>query len=99
LGVQLQLLEARGPNEFDRAFTAMAKEHVGALLVALDTLFVLHRARLADLAAGSRLPAAYGAREWWRPGVSCPTGRACLISGGAPRPTATRSSRAGGGAA
>ena len=33
LGVQLQLLEARGPNEFDGAFAAMAKERVGALLV------------------------------------------------------------------
>ena len=32
LGVQLQLLEARGPNEFDGAFAAMAKEGVGALL-------------------------------------------------------------------
>jgi hypothetical protein len=30
LGVQLQLLEARGPNEFDGAFAAMAKERVGA---------------------------------------------------------------------
>ena len=29
LGVQLQLLEARGPNEFDGAFAAMAKEGVG----------------------------------------------------------------------
>jgi putative ABC transport system substrate-binding protein len=33
LGVQLQLLEARGPNDFDGAFAAMAKERAGALLV------------------------------------------------------------------
>jgi len=63
LGVQLQLLEARGPNEFDGAFAAMAKERVGALLVVADGLFILHRARLADLAARSRLPAIYGYRE------------------------------------
>jgi putative ABC transport system substrate-binding protein len=63
LGVQLQLLEARGPNEFDGAFAAMAKERVGALLVVADGLFILHRTRLADLAARSRLPAAYGYRE------------------------------------
>jgi len=63
LGVQLQLLEARGPNEFDGAFAAMAKERVGALLVVADGVFVLHRTRLADLAARSRLPAAYGIRE------------------------------------
>jgi len=63
LGVQLQLLEARGPNEFDGAFAAMAKERVGALLVVADGLFILHRTRLADLAARSRLPAIYGYRE------------------------------------
>src|SRR5262249_32536042 len=63
LGVQLQLLEARGPNEFDGAFAAMAKERVGALLVVSDTIFNSHRTRLADLAARSRLPAAYGVRE------------------------------------
>ena len=63
LGVYLQLLEARGPNEFDGAFVAMAKERVGALLVVSDSMFNLHRTRLADLAARSRLPAAYGVRE------------------------------------
>jgi putative ABC transport system substrate-binding protein len=63
LGVQLLLLEARGPNEFDGAFAAMAKERVGALLVVSDVIFNNHRARLADLAAKSRLPAAYGIRE------------------------------------
>ena len=64
LGVQLQLLEARGPNEFDGAFAAMAKERVGALVVLSDAIFSSHRARLADLAARSRLPAAYGVREY-----------------------------------
>ena len=63
LGVQLQLLEARGPNEFDGAFAAMAKERVGALLVLSDSVLNSHRTRLADLAARSRLPAAYGVRE------------------------------------
>jgi ABC-type uncharacterized transport system substrate-binding protein len=64
LGVQLQLLEARGPSEFDGAFAVMAKKRPGALLVVSDTLFILHRTRLADLAARNRLPAAYGAREY-----------------------------------
>jgi putative ABC transport system substrate-binding protein len=63
LGLQLQLLEARGPNDFDGAFAAMATERVGALLVVADSMFLLHRTRLADLAARSRLPAAYGTRE------------------------------------
>ena len=63
LGLQLQFLEARGPNEFDSAFAAMAKERVGALLVLSDAMFNSHGTRLADLAATSRLPAAYGVRE------------------------------------
>jgi putative ABC transport system substrate-binding protein len=63
LGVRLQLLEARGPAEFDGAFAAMAAERVEALLVVSDVIFNNHRARLADLAARSRLPAAYGVRE------------------------------------
>jgi putative ABC transport system substrate-binding protein len=63
LGVQLQLLEARGPSEFDGAFAAMAKERVEALLVVADTMFYLHRARLAELAAKRHLPAAHGYRE------------------------------------
>jgi putative ABC transport system substrate-binding protein len=61
--VQLQLLKAQSPNEFDGAFAAMAKERVGALLVLSDAIFSSYRTRLADLAARSRLPTAYGNRE------------------------------------
>jgi ABC-type uncharacterized transport system substrate-binding protein len=64
VGVQLQLLEAGGPNEFDNAFTAMARERADALLVVLDPFFGFHRARLSRLAAKSRLPAMYGSREY-----------------------------------
>ena len=64
VGVQLQLLEAGGPNQFDNAFAAMARERAGALLVVLDPFFGFHRARLSDLAAKSRLPAMYGSREY-----------------------------------
>jgi putative ABC transport system substrate-binding protein len=62
LGVQLQFLEAQGPTEFDGAFAAMAKERAGALLVVADGMFMLHRTRIADLAAKSRLPS-LGYRE------------------------------------
>ncbi len=62
-GVQLQLLEAREPNQFDGAFAAMAKERVDALLVVADGMFILHRARLADLAAKNRVPSMHGVRE------------------------------------
>ena len=64
VGVQLQLLEARDRNEFDRAFAAMARERAEALLVVLDPVFGFHRARLGDLASKNRLPAVYGSREY-----------------------------------
>ncbi len=62
LGVQLQLLEVRDPAEFDGAFAAIAKERAAALLVVADSMFIVHRTRLANLAAKSRLPS-LGYRE------------------------------------
>jgi ABC-type uncharacterized transport system substrate-binding protein len=64
LGLQLQLLEAREPGEFDGAFAAMAKERAGGLLVVGDSMFLLHRARLADLAVKHRLPSMSTQTQW-----------------------------------
>src|SRR5437868_8767370 len=55
LGLDILLLEASGPSEFDGAFAAMTKEHVGALFVYGDPMFGIHRARLAELAKRNRL--------------------------------------------
>jgi putative ABC transport system substrate-binding protein len=63
LEVKLQPLEARGPNEFEGAFAAMAKERVGALLVLSDVIFNSHGQWLAELAVKSRLPSANAVRE------------------------------------
>jgi putative ABC transport system substrate-binding protein len=63
LGVQLQILEARGPNEFEAAFAAMARKRAEALLVIADSVFGLHRTPLQVLADKSRLPTMYGLRE------------------------------------
>jgi ABC-type uncharacterized transport system substrate-binding protein len=62
LGVQLQHLEVRGPDEFESAFAAMAKERVGALVVVADAMLQFHKRQLVDLAARGRLPTAYGPR-------------------------------------
>jgi putative tryptophan/tyrosine transport system substrate-binding protein len=62
LGVQLHLVEARGPDAFDSAFAAMTSAHAGALLVLADPMFLQHRRRLAELAAMSHLPAIYKTR-------------------------------------
>ena len=64
LGVQVHHVEARGPDAFDSAFAAMTSAHAGALLVVPDPMFRLHRSRLAELAATSRLPTMHNAREF-----------------------------------
>ena len=56
LKVQVQVLEARGPDDFGSAFAAMSRERAGAILVIGDGMFSLHQARLADLVVKSRLP-------------------------------------------
>jgi putative ABC transport system substrate-binding protein len=63
LGLRLQLLEARGPDELDEAFAAMTRERAGALFVPADIILVRHAQRMADLAARHRLPAMYAFRE------------------------------------
>jgi putative ABC transport system substrate-binding protein len=63
LGVQIQILKAQGPEEFDSAFAAMTRERAGALYVVGDPMFNQHRTRLAELAAKRRLPAVYELKD------------------------------------
>jgi len=63
LGMTLQSVEIHGPNDFDTAFLAMARERAEALTTFSDRLIVLHRERIADLAAKNHLPAVYTSRE------------------------------------
>jgi putative ABC transport system substrate-binding protein len=64
LGVRLQFVEARGPADFDRAFSDMTRARAGALTVLASARFYSERRRLADLAAKHRLPAVYSLREF-----------------------------------
>jgi putative tryptophan/tyrosine transport system substrate-binding protein len=63
LRVRLQPVEARGPEDFDGAFAAMARERADALLVGGTSTFLAHRARLAELALKGRLPTMFSFRE------------------------------------
>ena len=63
LGVRLQFVEARGPADFDRAFSDMTRARAGALTVLASTMLTNERRRLVDLAAKNRLPAVYPWRE------------------------------------
>ena len=64
LGVQLQLVEVRGPDELDRAFSTMTRERAEAVFVFPSTILFNERRRIVDLAARHRLPAMYQAREF-----------------------------------
>jgi putative tryptophan/tyrosine transport system substrate-binding protein len=60
LGVRLQILEARNPQEINRAFAAMTRERAGALLIIADALFGNQRRQIIELAATRRLPSILG---------------------------------------
>jgi len=64
LGVRLQLVEARGPADFKRAFSDMTGARAGALTVLPGAMFFSERRRLVDLAAKNRLPVVYPQREF-----------------------------------
>jgi putative ABC transport system substrate-binding protein len=56
LGLQAQLVEARGPADLDSIFAAMARQKPDAVLVHPSQMIFTHRVRIAELAARSRLP-------------------------------------------
>jgi putative tryptophan/tyrosine transport system substrate-binding protein len=59
LGVQLQPLEVRGPEDIDSAFQAAANKRVSALIVLAHPPFFAERRRIGELAVKSRLPTMY----------------------------------------
>jgi ABC-type uncharacterized transport system substrate-binding protein len=56
--------EVRSPDEFERAFSDMAKAHADALFEFPSPMLFQERKRIVDLAAKYRLPAMYNAREF-----------------------------------
>jgi putative ABC transport system substrate-binding protein len=64
LGVTLQSLEVRNPDDIQSAFAIMAQEHFDALIVLQDALTLQHRREIIDFAIQSRLPGMFVAKEW-----------------------------------
>lgn len=60
LGLEVESMPVRGPNDLDAAFKVV--RGADALLQLDMPFFTTHRARVAELAARSRLPAIYGYR-------------------------------------
>ena len=61
IGVQIQVVEASKVDDFDAAFSAMAKERAGGLIVLVNPMFFVHRQHIIERAAKQRLPTIY---EW-----------------------------------
>jgi putative ABC transport system substrate-binding protein len=59
LGVRVQPVGVREPNDFDQAFDAMNRDMPDAILMVTDSLTLLNRKRVFDFAAAHRLPAIY----------------------------------------
>ena len=56
LGLQLQLHEVSGPGDFEQAFKRASQGRAQAVYAIATNTIVAHRARLADLSIGYRLP-------------------------------------------
>jgi putative ABC transport system substrate-binding protein len=64
LGLHVQSLPVRGPDDFQSAYEAATLGGAEALLILGEALTLAHRKILADYAASSRLPAMYTFREF-----------------------------------
>jgi ABC-type uncharacterized transport system substrate-binding protein len=59
MGLSVQPLGVREPDEFEQAFAAMQRERPDAILMVTDTLTLLNRKRVFEFAAAQQLPAIY----------------------------------------
>ena len=64
LGVQLQVQEARGSDEIDRAFSALARQRTRAIIILNDPVFTAERKRIADQSAKYRIASVSGTLEY-----------------------------------
>ena len=91
MGVAIQRLEVRVPEDFESALEAATRQRAGALFVPGDPLVTNRPRMVADLALKYRLPTITDFKEFRKPGASCPSGRTSSIRTGGPQPTWTRS--------
>ena len=68
MGIRVQPLGVREPDDFDEAFASMARDPPDAILMVSDILTFLNRRRVYEFAAEHRLPAAYERANYVRDG-------------------------------
>jgi putative ABC transport system substrate-binding protein len=64
IGVTVLSFDAASPREIESAFSKMAQEKAGAVIVVADAVFNTQVSQIADLAAKNRLPSIYAIREY-----------------------------------
>jgi len=64
LGLQVQYLAVRVPNEIESVFSALSKWRADAIVVLPGAFIFAYRTRIVELAAKSRLPAMYADKEF-----------------------------------
>ncbi len=69
LGVQLQSLDVRRPDDFDHAFNAAIGERVQGLVIVSSRLMSRQRQQIAEFASKNRIIVAGGWGEWTKDGA------------------------------
>ena len=64
LNIKVLPAEARTAQEIERAFSVMARERAGAVIIAIDAFFIQQGRQIANLAVKHRLPSMSGSREY-----------------------------------
>ena len=68
LGIKVQTLGVREPNDFEQAFAEMTRQRPDAILMVSDALTLLNRKRVVEFAAINRLPTIFENSEPVRDG-------------------------------
>jgi ABC-type uncharacterized transport system substrate-binding protein len=69
LGVVVQTVDVRGQKEFEAAFSAMKRGHADAVILGVNTPFLVHRRRIAELAVAHRFPMMAPTKEYAEAGA------------------------------
>jgi putative tryptophan/tyrosine transport system substrate-binding protein len=64
VGLTLVSVEARNPQEIDRAFAALDNQRVQAFIAAADAVLFTQRRQIVELALRNRLPSMFSQREY-----------------------------------
>src|SRR5215813_2545244 len=62
-------VDVRGPKEFAAAFSAMKRGHADAVILGVNTPFLVHRRHIAELAVSHRLPMMAPTKEYAEAGA------------------------------